>query len=87
MTLKHDTSFEPSEFEKRMDRYYLNRFNIYKKDYDRAFNYANKNWYNMLPKAQGKNAVSIADQIAQACKIPYSVGAEIAQSISLSRGL
>lgn len=32
---------------KDMDRYYLNRFNIYKKDYDKAFTWANKNWYKM----------------------------------------
>lgn len=46
-----------------------------------------KNWYKMLPKAQGKNAASIADQIEQACKIPYSAGADIANSISISRGI
>lgn len=73
--------------EKDFDKYYLRIFNIYKKEYDKAFNWANKNWYNMLPKAQGKNAISIADQIAQACRVSYKVGADIANSISLSRGL
>ena len=73
--------------DKNMDRYYLNRFNIYKKDYDKAFAWANKNWYRMLPEAQGKNAVSMADQISDACRIPYSAGVDIANSISISRRL
>lgn len=72
---------------KDMDRYYLNRFNIYKKDYDRAFSRACKNWYKMLPQAQGKHARSIADQIADTCKIPYSAGVEIANSISISKAI
>lgn len=87
MTFKNDTSFETNDFEKRMDKYYLKMFNIHKKEYDKAFAWASKNWYNMLPKAQGKNAVSIADQIAQACKVSYAVGANIANSISISRGI
>lgn len=70
--------------DKDMDRYYLNKFNIYKIDYDKAFTWACKNWHRMLPFAQGKNAVSIADQIAQACRVSYAVGADIANSISIS---
>lgn len=73
--------------DKDMERYYLNRFNIYKKDYDRVFDWALKNWYKMLPLAQGKSAISIADQIAQACRISYSVGADIANIISLSKAI
>ena len=75
------------KYKETFDRYYHGRFGISKKQYDKAFTWANKNWYNMLPKAQGKNAVSIADQIAQACRIPYSAGADIANSISISRGI
>ena len=71
--------------EKDMDRYYLNRFNIYKEDYDKAFTWANKNWHKMLPLAQGIHTRSIADQIADACKIPYSAGVDIANSISISK--
>lgn len=76
--------------DKDMDRYYLNRFNIYKKDYDRAFNYANKNWFKLVQNASTthtRNPIPISSQIARACHVPESVGAEIANSISLSRGL
>lgn len=72
---------------KDMDRYYLNKFNIYKKDYDKAFSWACKNWYKMLPHAQGKHARSIADQIVDVCRIPYSAAADIASSISISMGI
>lgn len=73
--------------DKDMDRYYLNKFNIYKKQYDKAFSWACKNWGNMLLDAQGKHAISIADQIAQACRVSYAVGADIANSISISKGI
>lgn len=73
--------------DKDFDKYYLNKYNIYKKDYDTTFNWASKNWYNMLPKAQGKSAISIADQISQTCKIPYPAAADIANSISISRAI
>jgi len=90
MTLKHDTSFESKEFEKRMDRYYLNRFNIYKKDYDRAFNYANKNWFKLVQNASTthtRNPIPISSQIARACHVPESAAADIANSISISMGI
>lgn len=67
------------------DRYYYGRFRISKEQYDKAFLWADKNWYKMLPNAQGIYARSIADQIADECKIPYSAGADIANSISISR--
>ena len=72
---------------KDIDKYFLNRFNIYQKEYNNAFIWACKNWHKMLPRAQGKNAVSVADQIAEACKIPYSASADIANSISISRSI
>ena len=72
---------------KDMDKYFLNKFNIHKKDYDKVFSWASKNWYNMLQKGQGKNAISIADQISQTCKIPYSAAADIANSISISMAI
>ena len=73
--------------DKDMDRYYLNRFNLYKKDYDKAFLWACKNWYKMLPHAQGMYARSIADQIADTCRIPDPAASDIARSISLSMGI
>ena len=72
---------------KDMDKYYLNKFNIYKKDYDKAFSWACKNWYKMLPHAQGMHARSIADQIVDACRIPYLAASDIANGISISMGI
>ena len=68
------------------DRYFLNKFGIYECEYKKAFDWACSNWWNMIPKAQGKDAVSIADQITRACRVSYAVGADIAQCISFSKG-
>lgn len=68
------------------DRYFLNKFGIKEHKYKKAFDWACRNWWNMIPKAQGKNAISIADQIARACRVSYSVGADIARCISFSKG-
>lgn len=68
------------------DRYFLNKFGIKESQYEKAFDWACSNWYNMVLKAQGKNAVSIADQIKEACRVSYTVGADIAQCISFSKG-
>lgn len=68
------------------DRYFLNKFGIYERQYKKAFDWACRNWWNIIPKAQGKNAISIADQIKEACHVSYLVGADIAQSISFSEG-
>lgn len=68
-----------------IDNYYQRIFGISKNRYDKAFKWANFHWYTMLPKAQGKYAISIASQIIEACHIPYSAAADIANSISMSR--
>ena len=75
---------------KDMDRYYLNRYNIYEKDYNRAWNYANKNWYKLIQNASTtytKHVTPISVQISRACHVPESVGADIANAISLSNSL
>lgn len=76
--------------DKDMDRYYLNKFNIYKKDYDRAFNYASKHWFELVQNASTthtQHPSPISSQIARACHVPESAGADIANSISISMGI
>ena len=57
--------------------------------YNKAFNYANKNWEQLQIKACCKNKIiiSIADQIAIACDIDYKTACDIANSISISRSI
>ena len=90
MTLKHDTLFTQKEFLKRMDRYFLGKFNIYYEDYIRAFNYANENWHKLVQNASTtstKTPIPISIQIAHACNVSEGIGTDIAQSISISRSL
>ena len=73
-----------------MDRYYLNKYNIYEKDYSRAWNYANKNWNKLIMNASTtytKHIIPISVQISRACHVPVSVGVDIANSISISIGI
>ena len=73
--------------QKYRDKYFLNRFGIKESKYKKAFGWAFNNWDDMVLKAQGKNAVSIADQIKKACNVSYAVGADIAQCICFSKGV
>lgn len=76
--------------QQQKDRYYLNKFGIYETQYTKAFNYANKNWFKLVQNASTtyiRNPIPISRQIARACNIPESAASDIAQSISLLRGL
>ena len=62
---------------------------FYNEKYDKAFDWACKNWDKMRIYADCKHkpCISYADQIMQACKIDYRIACDIANSISISNAI
>lgn len=75
--------------EQEQDRYYLNNYGIYRKQYDKARDYAIKHWSELVLNAQPKGMynINIADQLVEACHISYKAASDIAMSISLASHL
>lgn len=57
------------------------------KKYNDIFNYAIKYWDELCKKAQGKNCLSVAEQLANKFQFSYVCCAEIANIISISKSV